>query len=153
MKFICGGQTGVDRGMLDACLEEGFPCGGWCPDGRKAEDGVIEDKYPLRELAGADYIDRTLKSVEDSHGTIILYSGNLLGGTLASLNFAKKIPKPHILIDESQSRQQSVAEEILSFLSKNEIEIANWSGPRASEWEGAYTFAKEVTLSTINSLR
>ncbi len=40
-KIISGGQTGVDRAALDAALELGIPCGGWCPKGRKAEDGPI----------------------------------------------------------------------------------------------------------------
>jgi hypothetical protein len=34
-KIISGGQTGVDRGALDASLEMHFSCGGWCP-----KDGV-----------------------------------------------------------------------------------------------------------------
>lgn len=24
-----------------------FPCGGWCPEGRRAEDGVIPEHYPV----------------------------------------------------------------------------------------------------------
>lgn len=46
-KIISGGQTGVDRGALDAALSLGFPCGGYCPNGRKAENGVINERYPL----------------------------------------------------------------------------------------------------------
>jgi hypothetical protein len=57
--IISGGQTGVDRGALDAGLELGAPCGGWCPDGRKAEDGPIPDRYPLDELKGAGYPEPT----------------------------------------------------------------------------------------------
>jgi hypothetical protein len=34
-KLISGGQTGADQGALDAALELGHPCGGWCPKGRK----------------------------------------------------------------------------------------------------------------------
>ena len=41
MKIISGGQTGVDRGALDAALELAVPHGGWCPRGRLAEDGRI----------------------------------------------------------------------------------------------------------------
>jgi hypothetical protein len=40
-KIVFGGQTGVDRAALDVALELGIPCGGWCPKGRKAEDGPV----------------------------------------------------------------------------------------------------------------
>ena len=30
-KIVSGGQTGADRGALDAALAASFPCGGWCP--------------------------------------------------------------------------------------------------------------------------
>ena len=40
-KIVSGGQTGVDRGALDAALMAGFECGGWCPADRAAEDGEI----------------------------------------------------------------------------------------------------------------
>ena len=33
-RVISGGQTGVDRGALDAALDLGVSCGGWCPAGR-----------------------------------------------------------------------------------------------------------------------
>ena len=40
-KIISGGQTGVDRAALDVALELGLPCGGWCPKGRRAEEGPV----------------------------------------------------------------------------------------------------------------
>jgi hypothetical protein len=51
-KIVSGGQTGVDRGARDAALAVGFACGGWCPEGRKAADGVIGEKYPLVDARG-----------------------------------------------------------------------------------------------------
>ena len=71
-KIVSGGQTGVDRGALDAALDAGFDCGGWCPRGRLAEDGEIPARYRMAELAGAGYEKRTLKNVLDSDGTAIL---------------------------------------------------------------------------------
>jgi hypothetical protein len=98
-KIISGGQSGVDRGALDAALVAGLACGGWCPSNRGAEDGVIPDRYPLTLLPPTDafeasedpsarqvaeqYKARTLKNVQDSDGTVILYNGTLSGGTLA----------------------------------------------------------------------
>jgi len=39
--IISSGHTEVDRAVLDATLETDTKCGGWCPEGRKAEDGII----------------------------------------------------------------------------------------------------------------
>jgi len=62
-KIISGGQTGVDRAALDAAIRLGIPCGGWCPQGRKAEDGRIPDHYPLHEASSPDYPVRTRLNV------------------------------------------------------------------------------------------
>ena len=38
MKLISGGQTGVDRAVLDVAVARGIAYGGWCPNGSWAED-------------------------------------------------------------------------------------------------------------------
>jgi hypothetical protein len=58
-KIVSGGQTGADQGALDAALELGHSCGGWCPKGRKSEAGRIPDKCPVVEHAPAIYPVRT----------------------------------------------------------------------------------------------
>ena len=45
----------MDRAALDVALELKIPCGGWCPCGRRAEDGVIPAAYPLVETPTANY--------------------------------------------------------------------------------------------------
>ena len=54
-RLVSGGQTGVDRGALDAARDLGIPHGGFCPRGRRAEDGVIPGIYSLVETESADY--------------------------------------------------------------------------------------------------
>lgn len=49
LKIVSGGQTGADRAALDFAIEHGIPHGGWCPKGRRAEDGPIDAKYQLHE--------------------------------------------------------------------------------------------------------
>jgi hypothetical protein len=81
VRIVSGGQSGVDRAALDAALALGVNAGGWCPEGRLAEDGVIPDIYPLKELPMAGYRQRTKKNVIDSDGTLIIYFGFPTGGT------------------------------------------------------------------------
>jgi hypothetical protein len=47
--IVSGGQTGADRAALDWAIECSVRHGGWCPRGRKTEDGVLPDLYMLRE--------------------------------------------------------------------------------------------------------
>jgi hypothetical protein len=98
-----GGQTGVDRGALDAALYFGMPCGGWCPEGRQAEDGQISGRYPLTELPGAGYLARTRKNVEDSDATLIVTFGPPIGGTARVLEHCLRVGKPHLVIDATHT--------------------------------------------------
>ncbi|MEZ6054758.1 MAG: putative molybdenum carrier protein, partial [Planctomycetaceae bacterium] len=79
--IVSGGQTGVDRAALDVGLDLDLPCGGWCPRGRKAEDGPIDERYPLKETESAKYDVRTRRNVRDSDGTLVLTVGDPIGGT------------------------------------------------------------------------
>src|SRR5207248_6603939 len=80
-KIVSGGQTGVDRAALDVALEVGLPCGGWGPQGRRAEDGPLPERYPLRETASAAYPARTARNVREADGTLILTRGEPDRGT------------------------------------------------------------------------
>ncbi len=71
-KIISGGQTAVDRAALDVALE----CGGWCAKGRRAEDSLIDPKYPLKETKSEEYQFRTEANVREADGTLILTVGS-----------------------------------------------------------------------------
>ena len=77
-RIISGGQTGVDRAALDVALELGIPCGGWCPRGRRAEDGPIAETYPLRETSTKEYPQRTEQNVCDAEKCCLVVT---TGGT------------------------------------------------------------------------
>jgi hypothetical protein len=71
IKIVSGGQTGADRAALDWALAHNVPCGGWCPKGRKSEDGPIDPKYLLKETPLAAYLQRTEWNVRDSDATVL----------------------------------------------------------------------------------
>jgi len=94
-QIVSGAQTGVDRAALDAAMRAGLTVGGWCPRGRKAEDGVIPDIYPLKETRGAAYRTRTRWNVRDADATLILCRGEPSGGTLLTVGFCEELGKPY----------------------------------------------------------
>jgi hypothetical protein len=144
-KIISGGQTGVDRAALDVAMELGIPCGGWCPRGRRAEDGRIPDSYPLQEASSPDYPPRTKLNVEDSDGTLILARGSPQGGTALTLKLARKLNKPFLLVELNRNPEPSL---VRKWIQENRVGILNVAGPREGEdpgiHEGAARFLREV---------
>lgn len=144
MKIVSGGQTGVDRAALDVALKHGIDCGGWCPAGRLDEFGGIPDRYPVEELGGGGFSERTLQNVQDSEGTVIIYPGKLSGGTERTVRFCVEQQRPYQLIDASKISTEAAAKLISDFVRKTKIGILNVAGPRASEWPGGYDYASRV---------
>src|SRR6266436_1675020 len=134
VKIISGGQTGVDRAALDVALKHGIECGGWCPAGRLDEFGRIPDQYPVQELEAGGFSERTLQNVKDSDGTLIIYPGELGGGTEQTIRFCIELQRPHELIDASRVSAQDAATLIAGFVRKHKIDNLNVAGPRQSEW-------------------
>jgi Circularly permutated YpsA SLOG family len=153
MRFVSGGQTGIDRGMLDACLEKGFACGGWCPEGRLAEDGPIDEKYPLKVLPGAGYPERTRENVIDSDATLIIFNGDLSGGTKKSKSLARSLRKPYLMLDFAETDLETAVELAYESIRKQGLQKINFSGPRASNWPEAHEIAYEFTIMLIDRFR
>jgi len=151
MKIISGGQTGVDRAALDVALEHGIDCGGWCPAGRLDEDGRIPDRYPVKELAAGGFAERTLRNVIESDGTLIVYPGQLRGGTRHTLQCCIDYQRPHLLIDATNSDADGAAELVSTFVRKNQIKVLNVAGPRESEWPGGYQYVRALLEKFIAS--
>lgn len=88
VKIVSGGQTGVDRGAIEAARSRGFPYGGFVPKGRLAEDGAVPAEFSsMTEDTRKGYLHRTELNVIHSDATLILSrTRELPGGT--SLNIA-----------------------------------------------------------------
>ncbi len=150
MKIVSGGQTGVDRGALDAALSAGFPCGGWCPEGRLAEDGRIADRYPVTELAGAGYRQRTRQNVIDSDGTLVITFGALAGGTRETARFCERFKKPMLVLDADAIDPPAVAAQAAEFVKAHSIVVLNVAGPRESTRAGACALSRGIVTALIS---
>lgn len=141
---LSGGQTGVDRAALDAAPQLGLACGGWCPHGRAAEDGVIAAGYSLRETPTADPAQRTAWNVRDADATLVVTRGAPAGGTLYTLECIQRIGQPHAVIDV---RESDAAAQAVRWLLAHDIGTLNVAGPRESECPGMY--AETLRLLTL----
>lgn len=131
----------MDRAAQDVAMELGLPCGGWCPKGRRAEDGAIPAKYQLEETPSLDYRQRTEWNVRDSDGTLILTVGPVSGGTALTVEFAEKHNCPHLVMDLAT---EPPAEAARRWIEQNRIRILNVAGPRESNQPGIYDLAAVV---------
>lgn len=158
MKIISGAQTGVDRAALDAALELGVPIGGYCPKGRRAEDGTIPDKYPLIETGSRDYRERTERNVHESDATLILVSDKrLTGGTLLTHKLAVEHRRPVrvVVLDDWEFKPESMIDRrawFESWVRARSVKVLNVAGPRESKCPGIYDLAKAFLLEVLNGV-
>ena len=149
-KIVSGGQTGVDRGALDAALAIGFQCGGWCPSDRSAEDGRISDRYPLTPFPGWGNRNRTRQNVIDSDGTVILYFDSLSGGTRLTRNLCALENKPYVALDARKITEPAATAAIVQFVEEFGIQVLNVAGPRLSNWAHGYAYALAAVGGVIS---
>ena len=130
-RIISGGQTGVDRGALDAAIAAGVAHGGWCPRGRRAEDGSIPERYRLTE--DEDYAARTERNVLDSDATLILTIGALRGGTALTRRLARRHGRPCLVVDLAAA---PAPDAVRAWIDAHDVRTLNVAGPRESAHPG-----------------
>ena len=148
MKLVSGGQTGVDRAVLDAAIGRGIDYGGWCPKGGWAEDltappGLLI-KYPnLQETPLADPAQRTEWNVRDADACMIVVDDSGLDvskGTELANELAHRYRKPLLVVRLGDSESARDAGLWLRFQVRRVgagLAVAI-GGPRESEAPGIY---------------
>lgn len=158
-KIISGGQTGVDRAALEVAIFLEIPHGGWCPKGRRAEDGPIPATFDLLETTSFNYAVRTEKNVVQSDGTLILFRQVITRGTGLTVKFAKQHKRPYLCIDlgdipeTDQDATEAASQEILHWLVKENINVLNVAGPRESTTPNINSQSHSLLLNTFADIR
>lgn len=140
-RVISGGQTGVDRAALDIALALGIDCGGWCPRGRRAEDGPIPMHYPLLETTTTDYAERTQRNVRESDATLILAHGPLTDGTALTKELADALDRDCLIVDLGWPFDPQM---VRQWIADQRVVTLNIAGPRESERPGIYEQARSA---------
>lgn len=158
LTIISGAQTGVDRGALIAAALQGYKHGGWCPKGRKAEDGVIPPCYPVTEAPSARYEDRTLLNVECSDATLLLtyeHYDHLTGGTALTKKLVMEQRKKLMIVtlerDASVELDKALARKIRDWLRHEQPKILNVAGPRESKARGIQNHTAQVVSLALQT--
>jgi len=158
MRLLSGGQSGVDRAVLDAAVARGIAYGGWCPQGGWAEDftqppGLLA-KYPdLRETPLADPAQRTEWNVRDADACIIIVDAGgmeISAGTTLAGELAHRYRRPLLVVNLSQAdvlRQAALWLRVQQARHGDGLKLAI-GGPRESEAPGIY----ERALAFIDAL-
>ena len=149
MTIVSGGQTGADRAALDFAIDHGLPHDGWCPRGRRAEDGPLDGRYRLRETTSPKYDQRTKWNVRDSDATVVFsVARQTQGGTALTLELAERMGRPTLhLAREDFATDDGIARaaaKLREFLVLQQIGRLNVAGLRASQEPEIAAFVREV---------
>jgi hypothetical protein len=148
MMIVSGGQSGADKAALDWAIAKEVAHGGWCPKGRKSEDGPIDARYILTETPTANYLQRTEWNVRDSDATLIFtMSDKLEGGSLRTSKFADQHGRPWM-----HFRPGVDPKFIARFLAQHKVRLLNIAGTRGSSAPEIYPFVFEALTAALASL-
>lgn len=135
-RIVSGGQSGADIAALDWAIAHNVDHGGWCPKGRRSEDGPIAAHYLLSETPLANYLQRTEWNVRDSDATVIFTLTDVLdGGSKRTAEFADKLHRPCL-----HFRPSGHPKLLAQFLARHEVMTLNVAGKRESAAPGVYRF-------------
>jgi len=149
-----GGQTGADRGGLDAARMSDVPICGWCPPGGLAEDypeppGLLAEYPELVEGASSGYVERTAWNVRDSHATLIVAPDGIppRGGTEMTRIFAERFGRPVMVVSGPDE-----ASTVLDWLRGVGRGLTlNVAGPRESKSPGVYEITRDVVHAVLEA--
>lgn len=144
--LVSGGQSGADRAALDWAIANGVRHGGWCPKGRKSEDGPVPVEYHLQETPSANYLQRTEWNVRDSCATLVLTLAEQLdGGSKKTAEFADCLGKPWLHV-----RPGVHPKYVARFLARHRVVVLNIAGKRESAAPGIGEFTRALLSSALH---
>jgi hypothetical protein len=147
--IVSGGQTGADRAALDFAISHRLEHGGWCPRGRRAEDGTIPACYLLRETNETSYAARTERNIIDSDATVVFSMSTVVrGGTLLSMRLARRHNRPLLHLTAAVPVAEAAAR-LARFLRDHQVRVLNVAGPRASQEPAIGALVKSVLSQAL----
>jgi hypothetical protein len=155
IRVISGGQTGADRGGIDAAVDLGIATGGHAPRGWRAEDGVIpvELRAGMMTTESPHYFVRTRLNVEVADGTMVISFSSPLppGGSRDTIALARRVGKPyhHVTLLQSGRLTNFVLERARAWLAEHGVRVLNVAGPRESREPGIRAATRQAIVRIL----
>ncbi len=147
-KLISGGQTGADSCIIEVGKRLGIPTGGLVPRGWQTEQGpkpALQD-LGFTESNSTDYAVRTRQNVEQSDATLIFAINPDSDGTRLTVDHAKKIGKPFLVVNPFEPK---AAETVGPWLQATQPAVLNVAGNRESKAPGIAGRAEKVLYAVL----
>ena len=129
-KIISGGLPGIELAALDAAIKLGIPHKGWTYRRRKTGADASTEQYNVREIVNPSYFERLEKNIIDSEGTVILTYGQLIRGSVATMDLANKHNKPCLLLELNECTLNHAISSIRKWMDKHEIDEIFFTGSK-----------------------
>ena len=144
----------MDQAALQAALDLGIETGGWCPPGRFCEEGIIPERFTLKETKhdrsdNASHVPRSLRSefnVRDSDATLVISPLKEDPGTMWTIECRRVYDKSCLIIDPLSDDPQVVRD----WLRSNTIGILNVAGPGESSFPGVFQIAYSFLIKILS---
>jgi hypothetical protein len=140
-RVVSGGEAGVDRAALDWAIDHRVDHGGWCPRGRRADDGPLDARYVLHETDSTSDADRTRRNVREGDATLILNAGLLEGHALLCQRLAQAAGKPCLVAQLDDRHRARELRRVLEWLGSDALLTLHVAGPRAASRPGIHALA------------
>jgi len=147
-KLISGGQTGADSSVIEVGRRLGIAVGGLVPMGWRTEQGPRPEleRLGFTQSDSRDYRVRTRRNVEQSDATLIFAVQPDSDGTRLTIEHARELGRPWLLVDPFQA---TVASRITNWLEETRPVVLNVAGNRESKAPGIAVRSQQVLYTVL----
>ena len=131
-KIISGGQPGVERAALDAAIKLNIPHSGWTYKTRRTEEGILPDKYNVKESQYSSFSERIEKNVLAAEATAIITHGSLTIGLKIVRDYAEKHNRPYLHVNLNENPLNKASALIRKWMINNDLEAVYFTGLKSA---------------------
>ena len=151
-KIISGGQTGADRGGIDAAKKQSIETGGWAPYGYRTDVGPDRSlaDLGLQEHSSPNYPPRTKLNVVQSDATVIIASNPHSPGCTLTAKLCKANSKPLFVLPAAFSQEQH--SKFVEWIIHHQVGVLNVAGNRDKRGQIPPHYHYDSAVRAINAL-